>query len=82
MTAKYTFTDEQVVAIVLGTAIGSTAKPRHDVSAYLTQLLGEVGGYVAGILVMAVAAALAGVIVHAVFRRSDTSRKSRQPMKG
>lgn len=81
MKSEYTFTAEQVVAIVLGIVFGSAARPRHDISAYLTPVLGGLGGYVAGIIVWAFIAALLGLIAYAILQRINTNRNSPQPTK-
>ena len=82
MKSEYTFTAEQVVAIVLGIVFGSAAKPPHDISVYPTPVLGGLGGYVAGIIVWAFIAALLGLIAYATLQRINTNRNVPQPTKG
>ncbi len=76
MTRKRTHSDEKVVAIVLGIAIGSASKPRHDIAACLQPSLGELGSYVAGILAVALSGAVLGLAIHAVLARLSSMQKN------
>ena len=66
MTSQKPHTTEQLVAIVVGIAVGSASVPRNDLAHYFSNSLGELGGYFASLLTMA---AITGMLVHSLLKR-------------
>ncbi len=69
MTSQKPHTTEQLVAIVVGIAVGSASVPRNDLAHYFSNSLGELGGYFASLLTMAAIAAITGMLVHSLLKR-------------
>jgi hypothetical protein len=69
-------TTEQIVAIVVGIALGTASVPRNDIARYFSNSLGELGGYLAAILAMAAIGAIVGLLVHALITRIELRRNS------
>lgn len=58
-----------VLAIGLGLGYGIIPSPRTQVAEYFASTLGDGGGFVAGLFALAITGAIAGLVLHAVFKR-------------
>ena len=75
MTSRRSLTDEQVAAIILAIALGSLWEPHHDIAQWLAPSLGEVLGYIVGIITTALLAGLLGFLVFIVLKWLNVSHK-------
>jgi hypothetical protein len=57
-----------VISIGLGIGFGAIPSPRRHVAEYFTNLLGDAGGFVAGLFALGITGAVAGLLLYASFK--------------
>lgn len=57
-----------LLTIGLGLGFGLIPSPRTYVAEYFASLLGDIGGFVAGVIALGITGAIAGLLLHVVFK--------------
>ncbi len=68
MAQKISLTITQFVGIVCGFGISRATTPRNYAAQHFSTLLGELGGYVAGLLVVGIVGAIFGLLIYAFLK--------------